>query len=103
MRRRKRYQPVGRSRTTAAPRRDSPTPDATADRPVDEPEDATQQDQFDQLSETVNDRRDMSEEEEAELLQAEFGPPDATGIYGAPRGVGMRQPQAARRRGRTRR
>ncbi len=62
--------------------------DATADRPVDEPEDATQQDQFDQLRDTINDRRDMSEEEEADLLQAEFGPPDAKGIYGAPTGSG---------------
>ena len=62
--------------------------DATADRPVDEPEDATQQDQFDQLRDTINDRHDMSEEEEAELLEAEFGPPDADGIYGAPAGGG---------------
>jgi hypothetical protein len=67
---------------------DSATEDTTADRPVDEPEDATQQDQLDQLSETVNDRHDMSEVEEAELLKAEFGPADANGIYGAPTGGG---------------
>jgi hypothetical protein len=67
---------------------DSVTEDTTADRPVDEPEDATQQDQLDQLSETVNDRHDMSEVEEAELLKAEFGPADANGIYGAPTGGG---------------
>jgi hypothetical protein len=66
--------------------------DATADRPVDEPEDATQQDQFDQLRDTINDRHDMSEEEEAELLEAEFGPPDAGGIYGAPAGGGEAPP-----------
>ena len=67
---------------------DTTAEDTAADRPVDEPEDATQQDQLDQLSETVNDRLDMSEEEEAELLKAEFGPPDAAGIYGAPAGGG---------------
>jgi hypothetical protein len=56
------------------------------DRPVEEPEGATQQDQFDQLRDTGNARRDMTEEEEADLLQAEFGAPNASGIYGAPAG-----------------
>ncbi len=61
-----------------------PGPDAAADRPTEEPASATQQDQFDLLAETGNDRRDMTEEEEAELLEAEFGPADDDGIYGAP-------------------
>ncbi|GAA4727358.1 hypothetical protein GCM10025782_27440 [Pedococcus ginsenosidimutans] len=54
------------------------------DRPLAEPDDATQQDQYDQLRETDNSRKDQSEAEEAELLEKEFGPPDARGIYGAP-------------------
>ncbi|HET8765919.1 MAG TPA: hypothetical protein VFM86_01205 [Pedococcus sp.] len=56
------------------------------DRPVDEPDAATQQDQFDQLRDTGNARKDQSEDEEAELLEKEFGAPDAQGIYGAPAG-----------------
>jgi hypothetical protein len=54
------------------------------DRPVDEPDDATQLDQLALLRETGNERQDVDEEEEARLLQAEFGPPDPRGIYGAP-------------------
>lgn len=56
----------------------------TADRPTEEPPSATQQDQLDLLQDTGNDRQDMTEEEEAELLAAEFGPADDDGIYGAP-------------------
>ncbi|HET8616818.1 MAG TPA: hypothetical protein VFL94_14955 [Actinomycetales bacterium] len=56
----------------------------TGDRPVAEPEDATQQDQLALLRETGNDRQDVDEAEEARLLEAEFGPPDAQGVYGAP-------------------
>lgn len=59
-------------------------PTADKDRPVEEPDDATQQDQFDQLRDTGNARKDQTEAEEAELLEKEFGPPDAHGIYGAP-------------------
>lgn len=61
-----------------------PAVGAAGDRPVDEPPDATQQDQFDLIEDTVNDRKDMTEDEEAELLASEFGPADADGIYGAP-------------------
>ncbi len=57
---------------------------AEKDRPVNEPDGATQQDQFDQLRETENARTDQSEAEEAELLEKEFGPANASGIYGAP-------------------
>lgn len=57
---------------------------AEKDRPLAEPDDATQQDQYDQLRESDNARKDQSEAEEAELLEEEFGPPDARGIYGAP-------------------
>ena len=57
---------------------------ADKDRPVDEPDAATQQDQFDQLRDTGNARKDQSEDEEAELLEKEFGAPDAQGIYGPP-------------------
>lgn len=64
------------------------------DRPVDEPDAATQQDQFDQLRDTGNARKDQSEDEEAELLEKEFGAPDAQGIYGAPAG-GTSAPSAA--------
>ena len=49
-----------------------------------EPASATQQDQFDLLRDTGNDRREMTEEEEAALLEAEFGPADDEGIYGRP-------------------
>ena len=55
-----------------------------ADRPVVEPASATQQDQFDLLQDTGNDRREMTEEEEAALLEGEFGPADDEGIYGRP-------------------
>jgi hypothetical protein len=61
-----------------------PVTSAAADRPVDEPESATQQDQFDLLEDTENDRREMTEEEEAALLEEEFGKPDDEGIYGRP-------------------
>ena len=61
-----------------------PVVGAAGDRPVEEPPEATQQDQFDLIEDTENDRKDMTEEEEAELLAAEFGPPDDAGIYGAP-------------------
>jgi hypothetical protein len=56
------------------------------DRPTEEPEGASQQDQYDLLRETGNERRDMTEEEEAGLLEEEFGQADADGIYGAPEG-----------------
>lgn len=56
----------------------------SADRPGEEPDGATQQEQFDQLQDTGNGRLDMTEAEEADLLEAEFGAPDAQGIYGAP-------------------
>jgi hypothetical protein len=56
------------------------------DRPVDEPEGATQDDQYQLIRETGNDRQDMTEEEEASVLQDEFGPADHAGIYGAPKG-----------------
>ena len=56
------------------------------DRPVDEPDDATQDDQYALINETGNDREDMTEEEEAGLLVGEFGPADHHGIYGAPKG-----------------
>jgi hypothetical protein len=55
------------------------------DRPVDEPDDATQLDQLALIRETGNERQEVDEEEEARLLQAEFGPPDPRGIYGAPK------------------
>ena len=61
-----------------------PTPGPALDRPVEEPESATQQEQFDLLTDTGNGLKDMTEEEEAALLEAEFGPADAHGIYGAP-------------------
>ena len=61
-----------------------PTPGPGLDRPVEEPATATQQDQFDLLTDTGNGRKDLTEQEEADLLEAEFGPPDADGIYGAP-------------------
>src|SRR6266568_1806039 len=56
------------------------------DRPVDEPDDATQDEQYALINETGNDRQDMTEEEEASLLEGEFGPADHHGIYGAPKG-----------------
>ncbi|WP_299442093.1 hypothetical protein [uncultured Phycicoccus sp.] len=61
-----------------------PAVSAAADRPTEEPDSATQQDQLNLLEDTGNDRQDMTEDEEAELLEAEFGPPDDDGIYGAP-------------------
>jgi len=54
------------------------------DQSVEEPENASQEDQFQLLRETGNERRDMTEAEEAGLLQDEFGPPDGKGLYGAP-------------------
>ncbi len=61
-----------------------PAVSAAADRPTEEPESATQRDQLDLMEDTGNDRQDMTEDEEAELLEAEFGPADDDGIYGAP-------------------
>jgi hypothetical protein len=58
---------------------------AVLHRPVDEPDDATQLDQLALIRETGNERQEVDEEEEARLLQAEFGPPDPRGIYGAPK------------------
>jgi hypothetical protein len=58
---------------------------SAADRPVDEPDGDTQQVQLGLLRETGNERRDVDEDEEARLLEAEFGPPDPSGIYGAPK------------------
>jgi hypothetical protein len=58
------------------------------DRSVEEPENASQEDQFQLLRETGNERRDMTEAEEAGLLQEEFGVPDDKGIYGAPASEG---------------
>lgn len=57
---------------------------SAGDRPVEEPENASQEDQYRLLRETGNERRDMTEQAEAGLLQEEFGPPDERGIYGAP-------------------
>jgi hypothetical protein len=59
-------------------------PSTALDRPVEEPEGATQEDQFKLLKETGNERVDQTEDEEAELLKAEFGEPDAQGIYQPP-------------------
>lgn len=53
------------------------------DRPVEEPENALQEEQYRLLRETGNERRDLTEQEEAALLRQEFGPPDDRGIYGA--------------------
>jgi hypothetical protein len=68
--------PAGPSDVDASP---------VVERPVDEPDEATQLDQLALLRETGNERQDVDEEEEARLLQAEFGPPDPRGIYGAPK------------------
>lgn len=59
---------------------------AAMDRPVDEPDGATQNDQLGLLRDTSNDREDMTEEQEAQLLEQEFGPADEHGVYGAPKG-----------------
>lgn len=56
---------------------------AEGDRPVDEPDGDTQQAQLGLLRETGNERHEIDEDEEARLLQQEFGPADAHGIYGA--------------------
>ena len=61
----------------------APAADAADERPVDEPADSTQEQQHDYIRDTVNARKDMDEQEEAGLLQAEFGPPDGRGIYGS--------------------
>jgi hypothetical protein len=58
---------------------------SAADRPVDEPDGDTQQVQLGLLRETGNERRELDEGEEAKFLEAEFGPPDPQGIYGAPK------------------
>jgi len=68
----------------AAPGTVSAVP-ASADRPVDEPDGDTQQAQLGLLRETGNERRELDEDEEAKFLEAEFGPPDPQGIYGAPK------------------
>ena len=60
--------------------------ETSGDRPTEEPEGATQQEQYDLLRETGNERRDMTEEEEAGHLEAVFGPAGAAGLYGAPEG-----------------
>jgi hypothetical protein len=57
-----------------------------SDRPVDEPETATQEEQYQLIRETGNARQDMTEEEEGRLLEEQFGPADEHGIYGAPKG-----------------
>jgi hypothetical protein len=59
---------------------------AAMDRPLDEPDDATQEEQLGLLRDTGNDREDMTEDEEARLLEQEFGPADEHGVYGAPKG-----------------
>ena len=59
---------------------------AAMDRPLDEPDDATQEEQLGLLRDTSNDREDMTEDEEARLLEQEFGPADEHGVYGAPKG-----------------
>jgi hypothetical protein len=59
---------------------------AAMDRPVDEPDGATQDEQLGLLRDTSNDREDMTEEEEAHMLEGEFGPADEHGVYGAPKG-----------------
>jgi hypothetical protein len=72
---------------TAAEAAEKPEGDAgqsAGDRPAEEPENASQEDQYRLLRETGNERRDMTEQEEAGLLQEVFGPPDEKGIYGAP-------------------
>jgi len=59
------------------------------DRPTGEPEGLTQQDQLNAIREEGEHPDvwfDMTEEEEARLLEAEFGPPDENGIYRAPEG-----------------
>ena len=59
------------------------------DRPTKEPEGLTQQDQLDALrkeGEHEDARFDMTEEEEMELLDAEFGPPGDDGVFRAPEG-----------------
>jgi hypothetical protein len=66
----------------AEPERDAEQ--SAGDRPVEEPENASQEDQYQLLHETGNERQDMTEEEEAGLLHEEFGSPDERGIYGAP-------------------
>ena len=57
--------------------------EAAGDRPAQEPDNASQEDQFELLRETGNERQEMDEEEEGRLLEEEFGPPDEKGIYGA--------------------
>jgi hypothetical protein len=81
--------------TGAAPPPEEPAADApeepdgdagqsAEDRPVEEPENASQDDQYQLLRETGNERRDMTEAEEADLLQEEYGAPDQRSIHGAP-------------------
>lgn len=62
-------------------------PDRT-DRPTGEPDGLTQQDQLNAIREEEHSDVwfDMTEEEEARLLEAEFGPHDEDGIYRAPKG-----------------
>jgi hypothetical protein len=59
-------------------------PEDGADRQAEEPGVPTQQDQLDALREEGDHPDvwfDMTEEEEARILEAEHGPPDADGIY----------------------
>jgi hypothetical protein len=67
--------------------------ETAGDRPTEEPEGDTQQEQANLLRETGNERRDMTEEEEAGLLEEEFGPADADGTYGAPEGEEQGAPE----------
>ncbi len=70
-----------------APAAEAPAAEGEGDRPVDEPEGATQAQQYALLRDTGNERQDMDEHEEAQLLQDEFGRPDAQGIYRGPGGA----------------
>jgi hypothetical protein len=78
---------------TAAETQTEAEAQTSTDRPTEEPEGASQQDQYDLLRETGNERRDMTEEEEAGHLEEEFGPADADGIYGAPEGEEQGAPE----------
>jgi hypothetical protein len=79
-------QPTGAELASSAP--GSPTSPggptgSLSGRPVEEPSGASQEDQYELLRETGNERQDMTEDEEASLLEDEFGPPNADGVYGA--------------------
>jgi hypothetical protein len=53
------------------------------DRPTEEPENATQEDQYDLIRETGNERQGMTEVEEAHLLEDMYGQP-RNDLYAAP-------------------